>query len=803
MEDTHQYDLVILGGGPAGCSLAWYAVHNELKVLVIEAETKAGGLGRSWKWENFIVDTGPHIFHSPDKEITRDWMKFEDLFEEGQYRSANYMMDQNEYIPYPLSKNTIRQMGIDIKDVEDKKKTLISNYNVEISKNFKEYVTALVGEEIEERFFRNYPEKVWGIPTIKMIADWAPKRIRITEEIESFFQGQFCAVSKKGTGEIFKRIREEVEEKGSKFSLKEKVEALEYNDTRINAIRTSKRRLTISNKTRVISTLPITLMMKWLNEDIDLKFRGVMSTYLCLEEGNKEWPEEYSWVYYQDKRLSLNRITEPVRLCEKLRFQEGRYQSYIIAETTYNSAEVINNKRERENLKNMAKEDLKKLGFMKNEKQSISHNFEHYVYPVQDYKYRFEYKKAMRVLAKYGNLNIVGASADFHYSDMQIIFRKSKDMVYDIIEERKRKGNQNSSLSRNKFYESKDLTNKKKNKKDVKLIAEIGINHNGNILILNELIDKCADAGAEIIKLQYYEVEKRIAKEIRQLKYNEKAQDLENNLSDILSKSYMSFDEIRKACERINERKKEIMVSCFSKEGFMQIVNKTNIKYLKVASMDANNIEILNYLKNLDSSFKIFISTGMCEEGEIKKIIEVMKDSKGQITLMQCTSSYPAPAEEINLNNLLYYKEIIPKDWSLGFSDHTYGDTAMVASVHYDVEYIEKHVTLSKHMRGPDHYQSLTPDEIIEVKKKIKTHIALQGSKQKEIQVSEYETWISQKKSIHASKRIEKGMKMEKGMFSIKSPPDGNNPLDIKNILGNNSQNTYEEGEPLQENING
>ena len=157
--DTRSFDFVILGGGPAACSLALYAHKSNLRCLIIEKDSILGGLGRSWQWSNFIVDTGPHIFHSPDSEIASDWcFYFDDLLVEGDYFSANYLRQYDLYVDYPLSSDNLSEVASHRPELS-RSLTLSpsSPYALASASSFKDYVEALVGSNLASLFFKNYP----------------------------------------------------------------------------------------------------------------------------------------------------------------------------------------------------------------------------------------------------------------------------------------------------------------------------------------------------------------------------------------------------------------------------------------------------------------------------------------------------------------------------------------------------------------------------------------------------------------------------------------------------------------------
>ena len=799
--DIQSFDLIILGGGAAGCSLAWYASKQGLKSLVIEKSDSVGGLCRSWNWENFIVDTGPHLFHSPDEEITNDWRAaFSDLLSEGDFYSANYLKDLDTYFDYPLSKETFKlnkTLGENLADTIPNP----SESKAKIAKaiSFREYLEALVGKKLERAFFNKYPEKVWGIPTDEMLPDWAPKRVRITNKRETFFNGQYCAIANSGTGSIFRRIKKECETLGSLFLMDTEILNLKCADSSIQSIQVKNYQLDLKEDSNIVSTLPITIISDWLGVKIRLNYRGVLSTYFANSQKKNYIPNDYCWLYFQDDQYSFNRITEPTKMCNSLCLD--KYQSninYLIAETTFGVEKNIIPWAYINELKNKNLKDILELPWIDSSLGfSSSHNIEPYVYPIQDHNYKLEYKRALLSLSKITNLSLLGASSEFQYSDMQIIFRKSKDFIEDLI---KKKGKDTLSISRNSFEERRKLQDRSFSTSlslRPKVIVEIGINHNGSMELLYELIDSAVRAGGDIIKLQLFSTEKRIGEYVKELKYNEKAQDTEENIQDMLLTSELNTFQIKKAINYIIESGKEAMCSGFSVEDF-QYLQSIKIRNIKVASMDFNNIKVHKFLSQLGSEYKIFLSTGMCSIEEIKSVLKMYSKSKSKLILMHCTSSYPLPYEDVNLLVLNRFKELFTNNnLEIGYSDHTVDNRVSIASLHYGVSYIEKHFTLNKSMRGPDHYQSMVESELRELIKELEINSTIRGSGRKFLQSSEFEAWRTQKKSLFASKKINSGDELNLSNVNLNSPPISLDPMALIDEENCYSTKDLESGDPI------
>jgi sialic acid synthase SpsE/UDP-galactopyranose mutase len=799
--DTQHFDLVVIGGGPAGCAIAFYAAVKNLKTLLIEKSAALGGLARSWEWEGFIVDTGPHIFHSPDPIITRDWKEnFGHLLHIEQYYASNYISSTKEYIPYPLSRKSLGK--INYRNINKKADSLASFLTNacpnHASKTFREYLISLVGPELEEAFFRIYPEKLWGISTNDMLADWAPRRIRITEEDEAFFEDQFCSVSRQGTGAIFEDIKAKSVGKGSAFLCSTEVLRLVVSGRKVSKVVTAENEIEVTDNCKVVSTVPLNICAKWFGIESSLRYRGVLSTYVSSKTPFNVWPRKYSWVYYQDRSLAFHRITEPTRMCPELNTFRDSSRSYIIAESSFDVDCVNYNERNVEELYLDTLGGLRDLGFLYDEsEQKTAINVEPFVYPVQDHAYREQYKFIIQEIGRYSNLELVGAAADFAYSDMQVVFRKARDFVNDYVNDRSAKLELTEFPLSRQYFNSLINFNDTKPSTEVAFIAEIGINHNGEKSILRELIDKCAAADCHFIKFQYYKTESRITEWTRELNYNEKAQETEVNIRDQLSQSQLSLEEILEACRHVKSLGKEPMCSAFSLEGFEELINSQLIRHLKVASMDANNIYIHRYLSKLDRRFHIYISTGMCSLDEVKRIVAIYDGSECNVTVMQCTSSYPLPLEAVNLSVLDSYRQELPANINLGYSDHTSSNIATLASIHYGISCIEKHVTLDRSMRGPDHYQSITTDELGTLISDIKTQLLVRGCSIKTVQPCEYEAWRTQKKSLYTNARINTGDTLEEDMLTVKSPPLGSDPLSLDNIVGKVLDHSIERGVPF------
>ena len=205
-------NAIIVGAGPVGLIMGWKLLENGWNVRIYEKENIVGGMCRTWKWGDFLVDTGPHIYHTPDLMLSKFWEKeFGDLFIKGDFWCKNVKGDFfDEYWDYPLSWESISRFPEQLKKKILEELGSRSDEDKANAKNYTEYIEAQTGPTLREMFFKRYPEKIWGISTDEMSPDWAPKRLEFRQKITPFYHNQWNAVGKFGTGCIFERIKDNI-----------------------------------------------------------------------------------------------------------------------------------------------------------------------------------------------------------------------------------------------------------------------------------------------------------------------------------------------------------------------------------------------------------------------------------------------------------------------------------------------------------------------------------------------------------------------------------------------------------------
>ena len=240
-----------------------------------------------------------------------------------------------------------------------------------------------------------------------------------------------------------------------------------------------------------------------------------------------------------------------------------------------------------------------------------------------------------------------------------------------------------------------------------------------------------------------------------------------------------------------NVKKKKIIFisSAFDIES-LNYLKKFKLSYFKVPSGEITNIPYLEVLGKFRK--KVFLSTGMSNIYEIKKAIETLRTNgtkKDNITLMQCTSAYPAPYNEINLNTIATLRNILKLN--IGFSDHSIGVYASIAAVALGAKVIEKHLTLSKNLKGPDHIASLDPSEFKFMVQGIRIVEKTLGDKIKKITKSEKKNIYIVRKSIVALTKIKKNEKFSNFNITCKRPGTGISPLFFKQLIGKKSLKNF------------
>lgn len=321
------------------------------------------------------------------------------------------------------------------------------------------------------------------------------------------------------------------------------------------------------------------------------------------------------------------------------------------------------------------------------------------------------------------------------------------------------------------------------------IIAEIGANHNGDIDLAKKIIDSAKECGADAVKFQSWTPKSLIARE--EYDRNQSYDDGDGgkkhfgSLKEMVEKYYLREDqhfELKEYCEKIGI---DFCSSPFSKEE-VDLLMKLDVPFLKVASMDVNNLGLLKYMAKTQKP--IILSTGMSTVSEIEKAIKTI-ESQGndQIILLHCISIYPPKYEDIHLNNITMLQSTF--DYPVGFSDHTIGTSIPLASISLGTCVIEKHFTLDKDMPGWDHQISADPEELKEIVKESKNIQKSLGNFSRTVTQDEESKKLKFRRSAVAGRELKKGDIIQEDDVEFKRPGTGISPDELKYLVGRKLKN--------------
>jgi len=311
-------------------------------------------------------------------------------------------------------------------------------------------------------------------------------------------------------------------------------------------------------------------------------------------------------------------------------------------------------------------------------------------------------------------------------------------------------------------------------KKKIKIIAEAGINHNGNIKLAYKLIDCAREANVDAIKFQIFS-----ADELQSQKQQ----------YEIIKKLELSRDEHIKLKKYCKMKGITYLCSAFDIPS-LKFLHQQKINLFKIPSGEIINFP---YLKVIGSFKKeVILSTGMSTILEIERALKVLCKSglsKKQITLLQCNSDYPTKYSDVNLSAMLYLKKKFKV--KVGLSDHTLGIEVPIAAAALGAKVIEKHFTLDRKFKGPDHKASLIPSELINMVNSIRNIEKALGSPKKIVTKSELKTLKAARKSIVAIKNIKKNKIFDKNNIEIKRPGTGLSAKEFDHVIGKKAKRFF------------
>lgn len=323
------------------------------------------------------------------------------------------------------------------------------------------------------------------------------------------------------------------------------------------------------------------------------------------------------------------------------------------------------------------------------------------------------------------------------------------------------------------------------------IIAEAGVNHNGDMNVAKELIDFAAAAGADAVKFQTFRTENVVSRYAPKTRYQITTTGNNSTQYQMIKQLELGANDFEELTGYCASRGIEFLSTAFDQDS-VDLLNNLGLRIFKIPSGEITN---LPYLKKIGSlGKKIMVSTGMADMGEIEDAIDALMDvgTPGEnITLLHCNTEYPTPVEDVNLSAMLSIKEAFKL--AVGYSDHTLGIEIPVAAVAIGATVIEKHFTIDKNMPGPDHMASLDPHELKEMIKAIRNIEKAMGNGIKKPSRSERRNRVTVRKSIVASRDIKKGEILSEDLLTTKRPGSGISPMDWYNVVGKVASRDFEE----------
>lgn len=355
------------------------------------------------------------------------------------------------------------------------------------------------------------------------------------------------------------------------------------------------------------------------------------------------------------------------------------------------------------------------------------------------------------------------------------------------------------------------------------IIAEAGVNHNGSEEMAYQLVDAAKKAGADIVKFQVFKAEKLANKNAKQAQYQvENTQKQESQLAMLkgLELSFESHQRIHAYCQ---QQGIEYLSTAFDDDSLLFLTESLKLSTLKLPSGELTNAPFV--LKHALTGCNLIVSTGMATLDEIEFALSIIafgflahynvvnvelseqafkqalaseegrKLLKEKVTLLHCTTEYPAPFDEVHLNAMALLRDTF--DIPVGYSDHTKGIAVSLASVTLGANILEKHFTLDKNLPGPDHKASIEPNELADLVSGSKEISKALGNRIKIPSTSEQKNIAVARKSIFAKHNIKKGQMISEDDLIVQRPGDGLSAKYYYQILGRQADKDYFAGESL------
>lgn len=351
----------------------------------------------------------------------------------------------------------------------------------------------------------------------------------------------------------------------------------------------------------------------------------------------------------------------------------------------------------------------------------------------------------------------------------------------------------------------------------MKIIAEAGVNHNGSLKLALKLIDAAKAAGADIVKFQCFQARALVTESAQKAEY-QKVDKRQHSQYDMLKRLELPYSDFVKLSDYCTSRGIEFLCTAFDATSLDFLIDNTSLKRLKIPSGEITNAPFI--LQHARAGLPLILSTGMASLADIENALKVIAFGflasnderpdannleyyyalpearellKERVTVLHCTTEYPAPLKSVNLRAMRSLGQCFNLEY--GYSDHTEGVTVAVAAAALGASLIEKHFTLDSSLEGPDHQASLEPDELQRLVQEVRDCVTALGSAVKAPAPDEIKNKVAARKSLVAAKSIAKGEMFSVENLSVKRPGNGVSPMNYWSYIGQVAHRDFVEDE--------
>jgi N-acetylneuraminate synthase/N,N'-diacetyllegionaminate synthase len=324
------------------------------------------------------------------------------------------------------------------------------------------------------------------------------------------------------------------------------------------------------------------------------------------------------------------------------------------------------------------------------------------------------------------------------------------------------------------------------------IIAEAGVNHNGELALAKRLVDAAKRAGADAVKFQTFRTDEIVTRRTKKAKYQTRSRErTHQSMLRRLELPFEAFEELKAHCDA---RGIEFMSTPYDPES-AAFLDGLGVARFKVGSGDLTNRPLIEAVAGTGK--QVILSTGMATMEEVERTVRLVegKGNRG-IVLLHCVTSYPAPADEVNLSAMWALRMAF--GYPVGYSDHTVGNEVAIMAVAMGANVIEKHLTLDRGMVGPDHFASAEPDEMADLVRAVRNVELAFGDGIKRLSRAESANVALVRRSLHARRPLGKGARLRRGDLKVTRPADGIESWDIGSVVGRRLARRRDTDDPIR-----